>query len=236
MRTYRRTIFSQSISLLTGLIVLSSCMLAAPHLSLGVASAKRRPALPATTFPPGSGVRRTGSPELLASGDTILGPTQLVAFWSTSGLCVEIDHLKPRSRAGGCDFTPSPPNQQVMAVGAGYVSAPGKPGITEIFGQVVLSTRFVLIEYRQAHATHRLRAMVGRLASNKRKDAGPSSFAWFGANLPGCLGGRDVKISAFGPGKKLLGTSLGLRQKAACKAGSGYRVRGSVTFGSLPLK
>lgn len=231
---HAQMIFRRYLLLLTGGIVLSSCILGAPHFSPALASSKRRPVLPATTFPPGSGVRRVGSPELLASGDTILGPTQLVAFWSTSGLCVEIDHLTPQSRAGGCDFTPLPSNRQVRAVGAGYVSTPGKPGITEILGQVVPSARFVLIEYKQARATHRLRAIVGRLPANRRKDAGPSTLSWFGADMPGCLEGRNLRIRAFGPGKVLLGTALGLAQKAACKAGTGYKVRGSLTFGSLP--
>lgn len=198
------------------------------------AKASLRPSLPPTTFPPSFGVQRIGRSELLASGETILGPTQLVAFWSTSGLCVELDHLNFQSRAGGCGFKALPPSRQVLAVGAGYTGTPGEIGLTEILGQANPSTRSVLIEYHYANTRHRVRAMVGGLPARMRKDNGPSSAMWFGANLRGCVGGSSVKIRVFGPHKRFLGEDQGITQGAACRAGAGYKVRGSVTFGSLP--
>lgn len=201
------------------------------------ASADRKPALPAMTFPAGTGVQRTGSPELLASDDTVLGQSQLVAFWSTSGLCVEFDHLEPSTRAGGCGFGSLSAKTPIMPVAAGYSGDPGvgsTSGVTEILGQAVPSTQSVLIEYRRANIISRVRATVGRVPRQLRKSDGPSSASWFGANLRGCVGGRSVTIRAFDPKGILLGEANGLPQDAACKAGGGYKVRGSVVFGSLP--
>lgn len=184
-------------------------------------------------FTPGSGVRRTGPPVALAKASTILGPTNLVEFSSTLGPCVEVDHLPQRSRAGGCAFTPFPSGQSVRSVAIGYTDGVHAGGLTELFGQATPSVRSVNIDYRHAGAWHRTRVLLGRDSSRAKRRL--PRVSWFAADVPGCLEGSQIRIKAFDADHALLSTASALDQHAACQAGSGYKVRGALVYGALPL-
>jgi hypothetical protein len=196
------------------------------------ADSGHRPLLPPTHFPSGAGVQRLGAPYVLSSANTLLGSTQLVGFPSTAGICVEVDHIPQRSRAGGCDFTPSLSSPKAIPLGWGYTETSGTGhGVTELFGHAGPEVRSVFVEYKSVSGKwHRVVAMLGR--------AFPIDLAslsgWFAADVPGCLGQHQVRLRAIGPHQAILGTARGLDQVAACNSGSGYKVRGSIVYGGLP--
>ena len=194
----------------------------------------RSPTLPPIHFPPKSGIRRNGQPTLLDRGNTFLGTTELVAFSSTLGLCIEIDHLRQRSRAGGCAFATVPAHRKVSVMGEGYNAQPGRAGVTEIFGEATASTQSILIEYQLDTHRHRTTALLGTLSHHIRATSNSALPIWFAADIPGCQERQHIHVLAFGPRHTLLGAAIGQPQRAACAAGSGYGVRGAVTFGMLP--
>lgn len=192
---------------------------------------------PAPTLPAYHGVSRTGPPLLLDRGKTPLGVSELVAFPSPHGLCVEVTHLPQRTRAGGCDFTSLSRRSNVAVIGQGY-SATARPlGITEIFGQLAPGVRSVRVEFRRDGAWHRQAVLRGSLPTH-RSSANDESFSgsWFASDLPGCLEGSRLRIRVFGRGGHHLGQAQGLQQRAACQQGNGYTVRGALIYGALPTE
>lgn len=179
---------------------------------------------------------RTSPPDVIAKGDTALGQTELVSFLSTDGLCIEVDHIPQRARAGGCAFIPLRTRQVVMTVGQGFSSLAGPQGITEVFGQVIPQARSVTIEYRHQKAWRKHRVLLGRLSKPLQRAAPTMSPLWFAADLPGCLQGNMIRLRAFGQHHAYLGSNTGLPQDFACRSGNGYKIRGAVTYGALPLK
>ncbi len=209
-------------------LILSACLLC----SAVDAAHGDAPTLPPVKFPPGSGARRLSKPARLARGDTFLGTTELVAFSSTLGLCVEVDHIQQRSRAGGCAFLPPPPTKRVALIGEGYNSTAGHIGSTELFGEVASPTISVIVEYKANNRWRRIRTLLGSLPpslSTIRKDSMPK---WFATDIPGCQE-RQVRIRALGTKQTTLGVAHGDEQRAACQAGSGYGIRGGFSYGAL---
>jgi hypothetical protein len=188
------------------------------------------PSLP----PPQLGLIRTSPSELLAATRTVLGPTELVAFMTTDGLCVEVDHVRHRSRAGGCAFRPLPPHRAVTIAAQGFSLSAAPGGVTEIIGQVTSRARSVKLEYRGHRSWLRQKVLFGTLSTGLGTEARPLSPRWFSANLPGCLQGDQIRIRVYGQGHVYLGRGGGLPQRYACRSGNGYKAWGAITYGSLP--
>jgi hypothetical protein len=204
----------------------------APAAELDASASGSAPTLP--TYP---GVSRTGPPSLLARGNTLLGASELVAFASPHGLCVEVTHLSQRTRAGGCDLTSLPRRSNVAIVGQGYSATAGPQGITEIFGQLAPGVRSARVEFRRDGAWHRQAVLRGSLLTHRSSANDESvSGSWFASDLPGCLEGSQLRIRVFGRGGRHLGQAQGLQQHAACQQGSGYTVRGALIYGALPTQ
>jgi hypothetical protein len=215
--------------LLIGLVA----FLAASDLSASVLrQSPKAPSLP----PPKVGLTRTSPAVVLEAGNLILGRTELVAFMSTDGLCVEVDHIPHRTRAGGCEFRPLPTDRSIFLSAQGYSKAVGEDGITELIGQVSPAARSIRVEYRRGHSWIRQKVLFGYLPAAVRPDAATVSPAWFATNLPGCVQGRNIRVRAFGIHHSYLGDARGLQQNFACRAGMGYKVRGGITYGALPTR
>ena len=221
---------SQTLSISFGLSILIFAVMLNPS----IAQTESRPTLPATNFPSDAGIKRTSHSMLLGNRQTILGQTELVAFWSSAGLCVELDHPPHQSRAGGCAYTWLPPRRAVAIVGVGFSRTLGASGVTEIIGQASPSVARVIVEYEWAGETRPVRAKHGRLPIEARKNRGPSHVGWFGADIPGCSTRGNLRVVAYDFNNAPLGMAHGLSQDAACKSGIGYKARGALTFGSLP--
>jgi hypothetical protein len=192
------------------------------------------PSLASTRFPANSGIRRLGRSFRLARKSTILGVTELVAFASTEGLCVELDHIPQRSRAGGCGFSPLSPRHSIKLGGQGYSSSPPSRGVTELFGQVPSSIRSVQIDFRQGTIWHRAPVLFGAVSPAITTKTREASTKWFATDVPGCLSSKQIRLQSFGPGRVSNGYAIALDQHAACESGEGYKVRGAVIYGALP--
>jgi hypothetical protein len=206
----------------------------ADEISMAKERGTATPTLPATSFPAGSGIARIGPARVIAKAITLVGLTELIVFDSTLGLCIEIDHIPQKSRAGGCNISPLATEQQIKVVGQGYSAGLGRSGITEVFGQVSPSVHSVRVEYRHNGKWHRRRALVGRFPITTAENAGIEDLGWFAMDVPGCLERRHLRLYARDSDNVHLGMVEGFDQRAACRAGGGYRVRGTVTYGRLP--
>jgi hypothetical protein len=196
------------------------------------ASSSRSPTLPSHPE-----IKRTGPASLLDRGSTLLGATELVAFPSNYGLCVEVTHLPDRTRAGGCEFSSPYFRNKVAIFGQGYSATAGPEGTTEVFGHFAPGVRAVRVEFRHGTAWRRQPVLVGAVPTN-RSSAGGEGYAgtWFASDLPGCLQASRLRVRVYGKRGRYLGQARGLQQRAACKLGSGYSIRGAVTYGSLPTE
>jgi hypothetical protein len=166
---------------------------------------------------------------------SLLGPTKLVAFASSDGLCVEVDHPSLRSHAGACSFRPSlPGHRQLLAASIGFSAGLGQNGVSELIGMARPTVQLVQVSYVSDARRRHLSVPVGELPRSilKRTDA-PAS-RWFAFDVPGCLESHNVRIRAFGPHHSFLGSAKGFDQHAACQAGIGYKARAAVIYGSLP--
>lgn len=210
--------------------ILAACPVG-PHANVPNAQVKR-PTLPAVAFPAQAGINRTSQPIRIASKETLLGATELVAFSSTAGLCVEVDHVPLASRAGGCSFRPPSRKSPSSVAAQGYAAGLGVSGVTEIIGNTRSTVHSIRIEYRAQAVWRSVPVLLGTAPPELRKDPDPSK--WFAANLPGCLESDQIRISAYGPGRIRLGSIPGLPQRDACRQGNGYKVRGEVLYGALP--
>lgn len=196
-------------------------------------------AQPSPRLVPGSeqyrvGIHPIGPHAALTTFKSILGPTKLVAFASTDGLCVEVDHIAFKSRAGACSFRPLPEHRQLLAVSIGFSSGLGRSGVTELVGMAGPAVQFVQVSYANHAHQHFLSAPVGELPRSIMKRTGAPARRWFAINAPGCLESHDVRIRAVGPRHSFLGSAKGLDQHAACQAGLGYKAKASLIYGSLP--
>lgn len=209
--------------------VLFVLLLAAPTAPARPAST---PTLPPTHFPRGYGVRRLGPPILIAAANNFLGRVELVGFPSSAGLCVEVDHIPQRSRAGGCDFTPSSMRAMIAPVAWGFTRSPGTPGITELIGRIGPKVISVRVEYQLQGVWHRAVVLSGRIT---QPPDGDQRHGWFAADMRGCLEGTHVRLRALGEHHNFIGSARGMSQHAACREGAGYKVGGSITYGTLPL-
>lgn len=122
-----------------------------------------------------------------------------------------------------------------MTVGQGFSRRAGPLGITEAFGQVIAAGRSVTIEYRYQNTWRKQRALLGRLSKPLQRKNPSLSPLWFAADLPGCLKGGEIRVQVFDQLGTSLGMSTGLPQSYACHSGNGYKIRGAVTYGALPI-
>jgi hypothetical protein len=146
-------------------------------------------------------------------------------------LCVEVDHIPQRSRAGGCDFSPSSARATIVSVAWGFMSSPDTLGVTELIGRVSPKVTSVRVEYRLQGVWLRAAVLSGRLI---QRSGGDKRHGWFAADLRGCLEGLHVRLRAFNAHHRAIGSAAGMAQHAACREGSGYKVSGSITYGTLP--
>lgn len=194
-----------------------------------------KPTLPPAHFPPGSGLVRRSSSEKLAEGVTLLGRTELVAFSTTLGLCVETDHIPQRSRAGGCDINPLSANQLAATVALGYSGAPGgRNGVTEILGQAKSVVNHIRVVFFTDGHRHRAPVLFSQIRGQLADVLHVQPIAFFAINLPTCVEGDSVRFQVFREGGHVVTIKPQFHQQAACAAGSGFSVSGSTTFGSLP--
>jgi hypothetical protein len=204
-----------------------------PAAELGASASSSR----APTLPSNPEIKRIGPASLLDRGRTLLGASELVAFPSRYGLCVEVTHLPERTRAGGCQFASLFFAGKVAIFGQGYSATAGPQGITEVFGHVAPGVRAVRVEFRQGTAWRRQPVLVGALPPSP-SSAGDEGYvgSWFASDLPGCLQASRLRVRVYGNRGGYLGQIPGLKQRAACKLGSGYSIRGAVSYGSLPIE
>lgn len=187
-----------------------------------------------TNLANGLGIQPVGPRVALTTTETILGRTKLVAFASSAGLCVEIDHDALNSRAGGCSFRPLPAHRQIWVAAIGFSSGLGQEGVTEILGMAGPAVQSVQVSYASDARRRHLSVPVGELPRSIMKGTDIPSSRWFAIDASGCLESRDVRMRALGPHHSFLGSAKGLDQHAACQAGIGYKTRGALIYGSLP--
>ncbi len=170
----------------------------------------------------------------LSAFKSILGPTKLVAFASSDGLCVEVDHTSLNSYAGACSFRPLPKHHQLLAASIGFSSGLGQSGVSELVGMAGPTVQIVQVSYVSDARRRQLSVPVGELPRSIRERIDVPARRWFAFDAPGCLESHNVRMRAFGPHHSFLGSAKGLDQHAACQKGIGYKTRGTVIYGSLP--
>lgn len=181
------------------------------------------------------GIHPTGPRVALTTSRSILGPTKLVAFASSDGLCVEVDHPSLKSHAGACGFNPPlPKHHQLLAASIGFSSGLGQSGVSELIGMAGPTVQFVQVSYVSEARRRHLSVPVGELPHSILKRTDVPASRWFAFDAPGCLESHNVRMRAFGPHHSFLGSAKGLDQRAACQGGIGYKARGTVIYGSLP--
>jgi hypothetical protein len=181
------------------------------------------------------GIHPIGPRATLIALKTILGPTKLVAFASTDGLCIEVDHISPKSHAGACLFRPLPRHDPLLTASIGFSSGLGQSGVTELVGMAGPTVQFVQVSYASNTGPRHLTVPVGELPHSIMRRTNAPAKRWFAINAPGCLESLDIRMDAFGPHHVFLGSAKGLDQRAACHAGLGYKTKGRIIYGSLPL-
>jgi len=180
------------------------------------------------------GIHPIGPRVTLIASKSILGQTKLIAFASTDGLCVEVEHISFKSHAGACSFKPLPKHRQLLTASVGFSAGVGRSGVTELVGMAGPTVQSVRASYASDTGQRQLSVPVGELPRSILKETRVPANRWFVMDLPGCLGSQDIRVYAFGPRHALLGSAKGLDQHAACQAGLGYKTRGALLYGSLP--
>jgi hypothetical protein len=181
------------------------------------------------------GIHLLGPRVALATFKSILGPAKLVAFASSDGLCVEVDHPSLKSHAGACSFKPPlPKHRQLLAASIGFSSGLGQNGVSELIGMAGPAVQFVQVSYVSDARRRHLSVPVGELPHSILRRTDVPASRWFAFDAPGCLESHNLRMRAFGSHHSFLGSAKGLDQHAACEAGIGYKARGTVIYGSLP--
>lgn len=180
------------------------------------------------------GIHPTSRRMTLTTAETILGRTALIGFTSTNGLCVEVDHIYPKSHAGACSFKPLPLDRPLLGVSIGFSSGLGQSGVTELVGMAGPTVRFVQVSYASDTGRRHLSVPVGELPRSIVRRTKVPALRWFAIDAPGCLESDDLRMRAYGSHHSFLGSATGLDQYAACQEGIGYKSRGAVIYGSLP--
>jgi hypothetical protein len=229
----------------TYVLLLATSLFFATHISQGIArdssSTVTKIGRKYTQARPGSvsdpyrvGIHPIGPKATLIAFSSILGQTKLIAFASTDGLCVEVEHISFKSHAGACLFKPLPKHRQLFAASVGFSASPRQSGVTELVGMAGPTVQSVHVSYTSDAGQRHLSVPVSELPRSIMKRAEVPANRWFAMDLPGCLESRDIHMYAFGPRHAFLGSAEGLDQHAACQAGLGYKTRGAVLYGSLP--
>jgi hypothetical protein len=180
------------------------------------------------------GIHPTSHRMTLTTTKTVLGRTALVGLTSMNGLCVEVDHIYPKSHAGACSFNPLPNDRPLLAVSIGFSSGLGQSGVTELVGMAGPAVRFVQVSYASDTGRRHLSVPVGELPRSIVRRTKVPARRWFAIDAPGCLESHDLRMHAYGSHRSFLGSATGLDQYAACQAGIGYKSKGAVIYGSLP--
>lgn len=229
----------------TYILALATSLFLATHISRGIAHDYNPPVTKinreyaqarqgSVSDPYRVGIHPIGPRATLVAVKSILGQTRLIAFVSTDGLCVEVEHISPKSRAGACSFKPLPKRRQLFAASVGFSAGLGQNGVTELVGMAGPTVQSVQVSYTSDAGQRHLSVPVGELPRSMMRRADVPANRWFAMDLPGCLESHDMHMLAFGPRHALLGSAKGLNQHAACQAGLGYKTKGEVLYGSLP--
>lgn len=181
-----------------------------------------------------TGIHRIGPRATLTTFNSILGPTKLVAFASSDGLCVEVDHTSPKSYEGACSIRPLSKHRQLLVASIGFSSGLGQSGVSELMGMAGPAVEVVEVSYVSDTRMRHLSVPVGELPLSILKRTDVPASRWFAFDAPGCLESHNVRIRTFGSHHSFLGSATGLDQHAACKEGIGYKARATVIYGSLP--
>lgn len=179
-------------------------------------------------------IHSTGPRVTLTTSRSILGLTKLVAFASSDGLCVEVDHPSLKSHAGACSFKSLPKHRQLLTASVGFSSGLGQSGVSELIGMAGLTVQSVQVSYVIDARRHHLSVLVGELPHSILNRTDVPASRWFAFDAPGCLESHNIRMRAFGPHHSFLGSAKGLDQHAACQGGIGYKARATIIYGSLP--
>jgi hypothetical protein len=190
--------------------------------------------IPPTTFSLTSHLRSERMSRRLAVARTRLGPTALIAYPSSFGLCIAAEHILQQSRAGGCGAE-APSNRQQLAIsGWGYSATAGGPtGTSEVIGLALPSVTAITATYSIRAQHHTARALLAHLGGRRAESTGTPSLNLFLLDLPTCISGAQLHLDVLEHGRRSVIVPT-FNQRAACIFGDGYAFRGPLSFGSLP--
>jgi hypothetical protein len=193
------------------------------------------PTLPPAHFSPSSHLEPRSASFLLGRMNTYLGPTELVAFRANLGLCLEIDHIPPRSRAGGCLAAPIAMSSVFATIAWGYSSAAGRPGgTTELLLKAIPSLRGVRATFQTPGGWHRAPIIFAEIVAPTLTPLRVKPMDFVAVDLPGCIESPRVRLRALFAHHRSRVFAPEFHQRAACDSGSGYVFHGPVAYGALP--
>jgi len=196
---------------------------------------RKKPTLPPFQFSPDSHIQREGASQLLAASTTMLGRTELVAFPSSLGLCIENDHPRQRTRAGGCGVRQATGEHNIGIVAWGYSDKAGGPaGTTELIGQVTPSVTQLQAFFRVGGSQHRAPVLFSRVRGKLAGLLHVSPFGVFSIDIPTCIEGSQLRLRGSDDSTRSFAISPRFSQRAACDSGNGFVFRGDLSFGNLP--
>jgi hypothetical protein len=230
--SFKRLSHSVSLIVLTAVCLLPASAWPATHPDK---PHQQAPSLPSTHFSAGSHVRREGRSQLLAAGTTILGRTELVAFPSSLGLCIENDHIPQATRAGGCgSHFPVVLHPLALAAWGYSASARATAGVTELTGLVIPTVTRVRVSFRINGRQYQARVLFSRVHGTAARLLHVSPVGIFSLDIPTCINGTQIRIEGFERSRRLFESTPRFQQRAACATGNGFVYRGVLSFGALP--
>lgn len=146
-------------------------------------------------------LRPCTDPVVLATGEHLLGPVEVIAFGSARGLCLGADTFERNGASGffGCGGEGAPPGGKAIALtGVGGSSSPKGPDATQILGTVRSDVAAVRIRYRRKGASKLADQVFNQIDGPLAERIGEDSpFGVFETTVRGCVEPKRFRVAAY---------------------------------------
>jgi hypothetical protein len=138
-------------------------------------------------------LRPCGDPVVIGSGQSGLGPVEVVAFTTRLGLCIDVDMTN--ASGGGCPNDPPPSPVKVVGTAGGFDSQNG--AYTQLEGTTTPEVTEVQARFRRRGTWHTSEGLIARIEGElQSRLEQPSPFGFFVVTVPGCIEAERFHVTA----------------------------------------
>jgi len=164
-------------------------------------------------------LRHCTDPVVIGVGHHFNGRTEIVAYHSNLGLCIDLD--RPSGGSGSCGGAPRPPGGEAIFASSFEYSS-GRRGSSGVSGFVRPDVASVVIRFRRAGERERAKATLaqvnGELLDAVREER---PFGVFESLVRGCVKPKHFRAVAFDASGEVLGRSRSAGISHSCRGESG---------------